>query len=73
MNRIPQTDAAICMEQETLLSLLDEKITALGWIWGSGEDRLGFWCEIYTPKETKLLRASSLKEVLLLAFRAVKA
>ena len=73
MNLIPLTDTTVCIEQDTLLSLLDEKITALGWIWGSGEDRFGFWCEIYTPKETKLLRAPSLKEVLLLAFHTVTA
>ncbi len=71
MNVLSLNDENFCSERDTLLCQLDEKIAALGWIWGSGEDRFGFWCEIYTPQKTTLVRAKSLIDVLRLAIEAI--
>jgi len=71
MNVLSLNDEKFCSERDTLLSQLDEKISALGWIWGSGEDHFGFWCEIYTPQKTTLVRATSLIDVLRLAIEAI--
>ena len=51
---------------------LEQHTLALGWIWSAGEHQQGFWCELFTPKETLLFEGISLMETLLLALRYIQ-
>ena|GEM_PF-3700321 len=64
MNSLSLYSENFCLESAELRNQLDEKTSKLGWIWGSGEDPTGFWCEIYTPQEIKLVRSDNLLKVL---------
>jgi hypothetical protein len=57
------TEQETCSQSPPLLFSLDDITGHMGWIWGAGEDQKGYWCTVYTPKETKTLRASSLFRV----------
>jgi len=43
---------------------LEELCDVLNFIWGSGEDKDGFWCELWSFDSTKLYRGETLQLVL---------
>ena len=51
----------------SLMDQLELHTRTLGWIWSAGENRQGYWCELFTPKEVQVFQGSSLEQVLHLA------
>lgn len=59
-------------QESSIMEQLEQHTLALGWIWSAGEHQQGFWCEIFTPKETLLFEGMSLMEALLLALKYIQ-
>tara|TARA_B100000683_G_C12312582_1_gene482990 strand:+ start:410 stop:640 length:231 start_codon:yes stop_codon:yes gene_type:complete len=56
----------------SIMDLMEQHTLMRGWIWSAGEHQQGFWCEIFTPKETLMFEGSSLTEALHLALKYMK-
>ena len=69
MNTLSLCTAPNSNPEPPLMEQLDLHTHARGWIWSAGENKQGFWCEIFTPTEVRLFQGVSFDEVLDLALR----